>query len=94
MLKLVKKNIQDKRTSDKYDSKIIERNIELTSLISPTSRFLVSEPEPFASGGGPELVGVHGAEMVSAAATALPVTINHIRYFSAPDISHARVQSF
>lgn len=62
----------------------MEKNIELTSLISPTSRFLVSEPEPFASGGGPELVGVHGAEMVSAAATALPVTINHIRYFSAP----------
>lgn len=27
-----------------------------------------------ASGGGPELAGVHGAEMVSAAATALPAT--------------------
>ena len=53
---------------------------ELTSLISPTSRFLVSEPEPFASGGGPELVGVHGAEMVSAAATALPVTIKHVHH--------------
>lgn len=92
MLKLIKKNIQDKKNK-LYDSKI-KRNIELTSLISPTSRFLVSEPEPFASGGGPELVGVHGAEMVSAAATALPVTINHIRYFSAPDISHTRVQSF
>lgn len=48
---------------------------QLTSLISPTSRFLVSEPEPFASGGGPELAGVHGAEMVSAAATALPATV-------------------
>lgn len=55
-------------------------NFQLTSLISPTSRFLVSEPEPFASGGGPELVGVHGAEMVSAAATALPVTINQTKY--------------
>lgn len=93
MLKLIKKNIQDKRISC-MTRRNIERNIELTSLISPTSRFLVSEPEPFASGGGPELVGVHGAEMVSAAATALPVTINHIRYFSAPDISHTRVQSF
>lgn len=84
----LKKIIRDKSCT------IIERDIELTSLISPTSRFLVSEPEPFASGGGPELVGVHGAEMVSAAATALPVTINHIRYFSAPDISHPRVRSF
>lgn len=29
-----------------------------------------------ASGGGPELAGVHGEEMVSAAATALPVIKN------------------
>lgn len=50
-----------------------EMNFILTSLISPTSRFFVSEPEPLASGGGPELAGVHGEEMVSAAATALPV---------------------
>lgn len=42
--------------------------------MSPTSRFFVSEPVPLASGGGPELAGVHGEEMVSAAATALPVT--------------------
>lgn len=49
---------------------------ELTSLMSPTSRFLVSEPVPLASGGGPELAGVHGEEMVSAAATALPVIQN------------------
>lgn len=51
-----------------------QRHGWLTSLISPTSRFFVSEPEPLASGGGPELAGVHGAEMVSAAATALPAT--------------------
>lgn len=51
---------------------VLNWHSQLTSLISPTSRFFVSEPEPLASGGGPELAGVHGAEMVSAAATALP----------------------
>ena len=55
---------------------------QLTSLISPTSRFFVSEPLPLASGGGPELAGVHGEEMVSAAATALPVTKSNKKKFN------------
>lgn len=66
-----KKRKEEKRRAAVFNWR---RHARLTSLISPTSRFFVSEPEPLASGGGPELAGVHGAEMVSAAATALPVT--------------------
>lgn len=38
----------------------------LTSSMSPTSRFFVSEPEPFVSAGGPVLVEFHGEEIVLA----------------------------
>lgn len=55
--------------------------------MSPTSRFFVSEPVPLASGGGPELAGVHGEEMVSAAATALPVTNNAKTVFNTQETS-------
>lgn len=34
--------------------------------MSPTSRFFVSEPEPFVSAGGPVLAGFHGEEIVLA----------------------------
>lgn len=44
-----------------------DRSLSSSSLTSsPTSRFFESEPEPAVSAGGPELVGVHGDEILPA----------------------------
>lgn len=51
-----------------YSKALIHVEVKiLTSLMSPTSRFLVSDPDPLVSAGGPALTGVHGEEMVPVA---------------------------